>query len=133
MEEIISSNRNHDYGVKTWKDLGLRGIFVLLYTKYQRTISILEYENKLDSFVDTYGYCVLAAIYLKGFGVDFSKIEHDKTYESYGLGPMLKFFWLQDTIEVNDAAQLLVNYLYMAARYTFMANPKNIIPLNSRS
>ena len=119
-------DRNKRYGIKTWKDLGLRGIFAFLYAKYQRIISILEYEDKLDSFVDTYGYCVLAAIYLKGFGVDFSKIEPNKEFESYGLGPMLKYFWLQDAIEVNDAAQLLVDYLYTVAHYTFMTNPKNI-------
>lgn len=123
--------RNKSYGIKTWKDLGLRGIFAFLYAKYQRYSSILEYDRKLDSYADTFGYCVLASIYLKAFGVDFSKITPQK-YGTDGLSSMLKYFWLDDEIDVDHAAQLVVDYLHHVATETFVTNPKNIIPLNSR-
>ena len=100
----IFNERNSDYGTNTWVDLGLRGLYGLLYSKWQR---IFNNPRNWDAIVDVYGYYVLAFIYVKSLGVHMQWVgclENTTTIEEL-LEEGQYYLWQCDEINLTYACQ----------------------------
>ena len=85
-------------------DLGLRGLYGLLYSKWQR---IFNNSRNWDAIVDVYGYYVLAFIYVKSLGVHMQWsgcLENTTTIEEL-LEEGQYYLWQCDEINLTYACQ----------------------------
>ena len=108
----IFPERNADYGTSSWEVLGLRFLYGMIYTKYQR---MLQTEKHFDSLVDMFGYCILALIYCEEAGYSYMNVQ-PRVIAPEAQGALINegmiYFWLNDKVGGTRAVQFFIDCIY---------------------